>query len=384
MEKPTQTKIEAKGLWTPMELITASDLTLYEDRMLSIIWHLDVINTPGCWAQNEYFQKFFKGVKVPRISKIISSLKKKKHIDITYIYKPGSKEVDVRYMKVISPLLVTEYRRQNDKYLSGTPLSSEERPPFPRGKDIVYSIEKEEEERKKVKEKKEGDEANASTAASPGGSLHTPIDLSPSDSNGSEMGEVNPPQPPASIPKTKKFDLQDKVRKSFPARTTQKHFDVADAACDFFEQWVGKYNNDLVQKTVKRISHGGVTKRVAFLMRQGKLGVTLDEMKGAIAWKCERMAGYEFWHNIKAQTILQSKFRESIENAEEDGWIIDGKFVDKTKMSSAEAVPGVLDKTSKIYLKRFGDLFANSSSGINTIEEAEKYLEEEFNRNGHL
>jgi len=119
---------EFKGIWMTRELVL-SDLNIYEEKLLSIIWALDKIGTRGCDAGNKYLAKFMKGVKPTRISNILSSLIKQGHLKRTVVYKPGSKEIDKRYLKVISPLLLTMDRVNSDPYLSS--ISGEKQQPTP-------------------------------------------------------------------------------------------------------------------------------------------------------------------------------------------------------------------------------------------------------------
>ena len=87
-----------KGIWIPKEIWLSKELTIQEKVMLAEIDSLD--NGEGCFATNEYFADFM-GLSKDRARKIISSLKDKGYIDVTLIYKEGSKEVDKRIITVI-------------------------------------------------------------------------------------------------------------------------------------------------------------------------------------------------------------------------------------------------------------------------------------------
>ena len=70
-----------KGVWIPKEIWLAEDLSPIEILVLTEIQSLD--NDEGCTASNSYLACFF-GVTRQRISQIISSLKDKKYIKISY------------------------------------------------------------------------------------------------------------------------------------------------------------------------------------------------------------------------------------------------------------------------------------------------------------
>lgn len=90
-----------KGIWIPKQIWLSNDLTLQEKIFLVEIDSLD--NCEGCFARNIYFAKFF-GLSVRRVQTIISSLVNKGYISLELIYKAGTKEVEKRVMKIISPL----------------------------------------------------------------------------------------------------------------------------------------------------------------------------------------------------------------------------------------------------------------------------------------
>lgn len=86
-----------KGVWISKELWLSTELTLQEKVFLTEIDSLD--NEQGCFASNTYFADFFQLSK-SRVSQIINGLEKKKLININYIYKPDSKEIDKRIIKI--------------------------------------------------------------------------------------------------------------------------------------------------------------------------------------------------------------------------------------------------------------------------------------------
>lgn len=83
-----------KGVWIPREIWLDKNLS-WSEKLLLV--ELDSLSTleKGCFATNEYFGSFF-NLSKDRISKLITSLKKKGYIETELIYKKGSKEVDKR------------------------------------------------------------------------------------------------------------------------------------------------------------------------------------------------------------------------------------------------------------------------------------------------
>lgn len=54
-----------------------------------------------CWASNQYFASLY-GVTPQAISKWISDLKRLGYISVEFVYKKGTKEIDKRYIKIVS------------------------------------------------------------------------------------------------------------------------------------------------------------------------------------------------------------------------------------------------------------------------------------------
>ena len=86
-----------KGIWIPKEIWLNENLTLLEKVFLVEIDSLD--NEDGCYASNDYFSSFFKLSK-NRCSEIIKSLEKKGLVKISYKYKPNTKLIEKRIIKV--------------------------------------------------------------------------------------------------------------------------------------------------------------------------------------------------------------------------------------------------------------------------------------------
>lgn len=93
-----------KGVWIPREIWLDENLTWTEKILLVEIDSLSMLEK-GCFATNEYFGSFF-NLSKDRISKLITSLKKKGYIETNLIYKKDSKEVEKRVITTIG------YRRK--------------------------------------------------------------------------------------------------------------------------------------------------------------------------------------------------------------------------------------------------------------------------------
>ena len=81
-----------KGLWIPTEILLDEKLTDKEKFILSMILYLSD-ETGICFASNKYIASIVK-VSTNRVSKIISSLKNKKYIQVNLKYKKESKEIE--------------------------------------------------------------------------------------------------------------------------------------------------------------------------------------------------------------------------------------------------------------------------------------------------
>lgn len=69
-----------KGIWIPLEILLNKDLTTNEQKILSIVLCLGNEND-GCFASNQYIANIA-GITSHSVSKIISSLKKKKYVEV--------------------------------------------------------------------------------------------------------------------------------------------------------------------------------------------------------------------------------------------------------------------------------------------------------------
>lgn len=95
MSKPER---DFKGIWIPKEIWLNETLSMQEKLFLVEIDSLDD-EQRGCYANNEYFAKFF-FLSKSRCSEVIKSLEEKGLITITYTYKQGSKEIESRSIRV--------------------------------------------------------------------------------------------------------------------------------------------------------------------------------------------------------------------------------------------------------------------------------------------
>lgn len=103
-----------KGIWIPREIWLHEGLTMQEKIMLVEIDSLD--NENGCFAQNKHFADFL-GIGERRVQTIIKSLKAKGYLDISFTYKPGTREIERRVMRIASPpypRFSTQGGEQND------------------------------------------------------------------------------------------------------------------------------------------------------------------------------------------------------------------------------------------------------------------------------
>lgn len=86
-----------EGVWIPANIWLTTTLTLQEKAFLVEITSLD--NEHGCFASNEYFSGFFQLSK-SRCSEVINKLKEKGLISIENTYKPGTKQISKRVIRV--------------------------------------------------------------------------------------------------------------------------------------------------------------------------------------------------------------------------------------------------------------------------------------------
>lgn len=83
-------KRKFKGIWIPADIWESSELTLQEKVFLVEIDSLN--NENGCYANNNYFAKFF-GLSNTRVSLVISSLIKKGFVASIILQSEGNKRI---------------------------------------------------------------------------------------------------------------------------------------------------------------------------------------------------------------------------------------------------------------------------------------------------
>ena len=83
-----------KGLWIPAEILLNEELSDKEKIILAIILYLSE-ETKSCFASNKYIASIV-NVTSDRVSKIVSSLKKKGYIEVKLKFRTESKEVESR------------------------------------------------------------------------------------------------------------------------------------------------------------------------------------------------------------------------------------------------------------------------------------------------
>lgn len=129
-----------KGLWIPAEILLNKDLSDKEKIILSMILYLSD-ETGSCFASNKYIASIV-NVSSDRVSKIVSSLKKKEYIEVTLNFKVDSKEVESRQI-IPNKEKINKY---SEKYLEGigknTYCASQKQsyPIVENNKDIINNI----------------------------------------------------------------------------------------------------------------------------------------------------------------------------------------------------------------------------------------------------
>ena len=83
-----------KGLWIPLNILLNEELSDKEKIVLSMISYLSD-ETGSCFASNKYIASIV-NVTSDRVSKIVSSLKKKGYIEVKLKFRTESKEVESR------------------------------------------------------------------------------------------------------------------------------------------------------------------------------------------------------------------------------------------------------------------------------------------------
>ena len=133
-------KQKLKGLWIPAEILLNNDLSDKEKIVLSMVLYLSD-DTGSCFASNKYIASIV-NVTSDRVSKIVSSLKKKEFIEVILKFKSDSKEVESRQI-IPNKEKINKY---SEKYLKGigeNNYCASQKQPYSTGeinKDIINNI----------------------------------------------------------------------------------------------------------------------------------------------------------------------------------------------------------------------------------------------------
>ncbi len=129
-----------KGLWIPAEILLNEELTDKEKIILSMILYLSD-EAGSCFASNQYIASIVK-ISTNRVSKIISSLKNRKYIQVNLKYKKESKEIEQR--QIIPIVQMNNGGSQNKQESIGKDNNTDsQKQPYPIGennKDIINNI----------------------------------------------------------------------------------------------------------------------------------------------------------------------------------------------------------------------------------------------------
>lgn len=120
--------LKFQGVWIPTTILIDENLTDKEKIVLSIILCLSS-NNNCCYIGNRYLSKLL-NITINRVSKIISSLKNKKYIDVKVIYEENSKYIKSRELKPTKSLLERIVKNDN------TYCQKEQWAIVPKNKDI--------------------------------------------------------------------------------------------------------------------------------------------------------------------------------------------------------------------------------------------------------
>lgn len=129
-----------KGLWIPAEILLDEKVTDKEKFILFMILYLSD-ETGSCFASNGYLASIVK-VNTNRVSKIISSLKNKKYIQVNLKYKKESKKIEQRQIIPIVQMS-NGYSQNKQEGIGGNNNSASQNETYPIGennKDIINNI----------------------------------------------------------------------------------------------------------------------------------------------------------------------------------------------------------------------------------------------------
>ena len=125
-------KQKLKGLWIPAEILLNEKLSDKEKIILSIILYLSD-ETGSCFASNKYIARIV-NVTSDRVSKIVSSLKKKEYIEVTLKFKVNSKEVESRQI-IPNKEKINRYSEKYPEGIGENIYSTSQKQPSPTGEN---------------------------------------------------------------------------------------------------------------------------------------------------------------------------------------------------------------------------------------------------------
>ena len=87
-------KLNLKGIWIPIEILTDKKLSDKEKTIYAIIIYLSKENN-YCYCTNKIISELL-NITITQVSRLVNSLKDKNYINIELIYKENSKQVEIR------------------------------------------------------------------------------------------------------------------------------------------------------------------------------------------------------------------------------------------------------------------------------------------------
>ena len=86
--------LNLKGIWIPIEILTDKKLSDKEKTIYAIIIYLSKENN-YCYCTNKTISQLL-NITITQVSRLVNSLKDKNYINIEFIYKANSKQVEMR------------------------------------------------------------------------------------------------------------------------------------------------------------------------------------------------------------------------------------------------------------------------------------------------
>ena len=102
-------KLNLKGIWIPIEILTDNKLSDKEKIIYTIIIYLSK-EKRYCYLTNKSISELL-NISITQVSKLVNSLKDKGYINIEIIYKENSREVEMRKIIPIEEKLNTLFNK---------------------------------------------------------------------------------------------------------------------------------------------------------------------------------------------------------------------------------------------------------------------------------